>query len=65
LLADEPTGALDSKTSAAIMALLERLSREGLTIVLITHDHQVASHADRILTMRDGKVVDDTLKVAA
>lgn len=67
LLADEPTGALDSKTSENIMALLERLSREGLTIVLITHDHEVASYADRIVTMRDGRIVEDKMnkKVAA
>jgi putative ABC transport system ATP-binding protein len=67
LLADEPTGALDSKTSDNIMALLERLSREGLTIVLITHDPQVATYADRVVTMRDGRVVDDKMneKVAA
>lgn len=61
LLADEPTGALDSQTSTAIMALLERLSREGLTIVLITHDLEVAEHADRIVTMRDGKIVGDEM----
>lgn len=67
LLADEPTGALDSKTSENIMALLKRLSREGLTIVLITHDHEVASYADRIVTMRDGRIVEDKMnkKVAA
>ena len=67
LLADEPTGALDSKTSEDIMALLERLAADGLTIVLITHDPEVAAHADRIVTMRDGKIVSDTLtrKVAA
>lgn len=61
LLADEPTGALDSKTSENIMALLGRLSREGLTIVLITHDPQVASYADRVVTMRDGRIVDDKM----
>lgn len=67
LLADEPTGALDSKTSENIMALLEQLSREGLTIVLITHDPEVATYADRVVTMRDGKIVDDAMneKVAA
>jgi len=60
LLADEPTGALDSRTSAEIMALLLELNRQGLTIVLITHDMEIASHADRIVTMRDGKVIKDT-----
>ena len=67
LLADEPTGALDSKTSDSIMALLTRLSREGLTIVLITHDPEVATYADRVVTMRDGKIVEDVMneRVAA
>lgn len=64
LLADEPTGALDSKTSENIMALLVKLSREGLTIVLITHDPDVASYADRVVTMRDGKIVDDYMNEA-
>lgn len=61
LLADEPTGALDSKTSDAIMALLKHLSAEGLTIVLITHDAEVAAYADRVVTMRDGRVVEDRM----
>jgi len=65
LLADEPTGALDSKTSDSIMALLVRLSREGLTIVLITHDHEVANYADRIVTMRDGRIVEDVINEKA
>ncbi len=60
LLADEPTGALDSRTSAEIMELLLELNRQGLTIVLITHDMEIASHAERIVTMRDGKVIKDT-----
>lgn len=61
LLADEPTGALDSKTSESIMALLKRLSSEGLTIILITHDAEVAAYADRVVTMRDGKIVEDLM----
>ena len=54
LMADEPTGALDSKTGQDILALFDGLRREGHTIVLITHDADVATHADRICTMRDG-----------
>ncbi len=54
ILADEPTGALDSKTGDEILALFKRLQTEGHTIVLITHDPQVAEHADRICVMRDG-----------
>lgn len=54
LMADEPTGALDSKTGQEILALFDALRREGHTIVLITHDAEVAAHADRTCTMRDG-----------
>ena len=61
LLADEPTGALDSQTSEDIMELLVKLGRDGLTIVLITHDLEVAEYAQRIITMRDGKVIEDRM----
>ena len=59
LLADEPTGALDSKTSTNVMELLVELNRQGITIVLITHDKEVADYANRVITMRDGKIVED------
>ena len=59
LLADEPTGALDSKTSVDVMQLLVDLNRQGLTIVLITHDKEVAAYADRVITMRDGQIIED------
>ena len=67
LLADEPTGALDSQTSGDIMNLLVRLASEGLTVILITHDMEVAAYADRIVTMRDGKIISDEMnrRVAA
>ena len=58
-LADEPTGALDSRTSVEIMALLQALNREGITIVLVTHEHDVAEFAKRIVLFRDGHVVED------
>jgi putative ABC transport system ATP-binding protein len=64
ILADEPTGALDSRTSLEIMALLQRLNRQGMTIVVVTHEPDVAAHAGRILTFRDGRVVRDE-KIAA
>jgi putative ABC transport system ATP-binding protein len=59
VLADEPTGALDSRTSIEIMALLQSLNREGITIVLVTHEHDVAAFARRIVLFRDGHVVED------
>jgi len=65
LLADEPTGNLDTKTGDEIVALLERLNREGLTIVLVTHDPGVAEHAGRLIRLRDGKVVSDQAQVAS
>ncbi|MCE9570238.1 MAG: ABC transporter ATP-binding protein [Rhodocyclales bacterium] len=59
VLADEPTGALDSRTSVEIMALLQQLNREGITIVLVTHEHDVANFAGRIISFRDGRVIED------
>ncbi len=59
LLADEPTGNLDSKTGVEIMALFERLHSEGNTIILVTHEHDIAEHAHRIIFIRDGKVETD------
>jgi putative ABC transport system ATP-binding protein len=59
LLADEPTGNLDSATGNEIMALFERLYQEGNTIVLVTHEHDIAVHAHRVIHIRDGKVEKD------
>ncbi|RZA15921.1 MAG: ABC transporter ATP-binding protein [Lysobacteraceae bacterium] len=56
LLADEPTGALDSKTGEEILALFKRLRDDGHTVILITHDAHVAAHADRTYVMRDGEL---------
>jgi putative ABC transport system ATP-binding protein len=61
LLADEPTGNLDSATSAEIMALFERLYQSGNTIVLVTHERDIAEYAHRIVTIRDGKVSRDEM----
>ena len=60
LLADEPTGNLDTRTGGEIVRLIERLNDEGLTIVLVTHDPHVAERAHRLLTMRDGRLHADT-----
>ena len=59
ILADEPTGALDSRSGEEVMKLLETLSHQGYTIILITHDAEVAAHADRLIEIRDGRVVAD------
>ena len=60
ILADEPTGALDSKSGAEVMALLKELAGNGHTVLLITHDAQVAAHANRIIELRDGEIVADS-----
>ncbi|MBX3243421.1 MAG: ABC transporter ATP-binding protein [Acidobacteria bacterium] len=59
LLADEPTGALDSKTSVEIMALFEKLHAAGNTIIVVTHEHEVAERAHRVITIRDGQIEKD------
>lgn len=59
ILADEPTGNLDSKTSVEIMALLERLHERGNTIIVVTHEPDIASHAHRVLTILDGQISKD------
>ncbi len=59
ILADEPTGNLDSATAEEIMAQLERLSRQAITIVLVTHEADIAAHARRLVQFRDGRIVRD------
>jgi putative ABC transport system ATP-binding protein len=60
LLADEPTGNLDSKTGEEIMTLFERLHAEGNAVILVTHDPELAMHADRMVGLRDGRVITDS-----
>lgn len=64
LLADEPTGNLDSRTSVEIMEICQRLNDAGLTIVLVTHEHDIAQFAKRVLVFRDGKIRKDDLVVS-
>jgi len=64
LLADEPTGNLDSTTSAEIMAVFRQLHGQGQTIVMVTHEHDIAAHAARVVTLRDGLIASDQLRAA-
>jgi putative ABC transport system ATP-binding protein len=59
VLADEPTGALDSRTANEILSLFQELNREGVTIVLVTHDAEVGRHAHRLIRFKDGRVIED------
>lgn len=62
IMADEPTGALDSRTGEEIMGIFQRLNREqGITVILVTHDGEVARHAQRVLSIRDGQVASDEI----
>lgn len=64
ILADEPTGALDTKTGQEIMELLDELNKKGITIVLITHEREIADYAQRQIFFRDGEIVKERLKAA-
>ncbi|MDO4744243.1 MAG: ATP-binding cassette domain-containing protein, partial [Clostridia bacterium] len=61
ILADEPTGALDSKTGTEVLNMLKELHQEGKTVILITHDNKIAHEADRIVRIMDGEIVFDSL----
>jgi putative ABC transport system ATP-binding protein len=64
ILADEPTGALDSQTSEDIMRLLTELNQQGITVVLVTHEHDVAAWARRRVVFKDGHVLEDVVQTA-
>ncbi|MBD2109819.1 ABC transporter ATP-binding protein [Nodosilinea sp. FACHB-13] len=64
LLADEPTGALDSQSATEVLGIFEALHQRGITIVMVTHSHEVARHSQRIIMMSDGRVTDDHLSPA-
>ena len=63
ILADEPTGALDSKTSIEIMTILNDLNANGITIVLVTHEDDIAKYGSRIIKMKDGQIIEDKKNV--
>ena len=62
VLADEPTGNLDSHSSEEVMGVFENLNRQGITVILVTHEHDVAAHAHRVITIRDGRVASDIVQ---
>jgi putative ABC transport system ATP-binding protein len=59
LLADEPTGSLDSQTSSVILEILETINRQGITLLLITHDPRIASSMRRVVQLHDGRIISD------
>lgn len=61
ILADEPTGNLDSKSSEEIMAIFEKLNQEGATVVMVTHEPDIAAHTKRIITFKDGNIISDRI----
>ena len=65
LVADEPTGALDSTTSAEIITLFKALNQEGTTVIMVTHDEQVAQEANRLITILDGRINSDQVVLHA
>jgi putative ABC transport system ATP-binding protein len=65
ILADEPTGALDTQTSYELMGLLEEINRGGITIVIVTHETDIAARTRRIIRIRDGRVVDPDAPITA
>ena len=64
LLCDEPTGNLDSKNTESILDFFTELNKEGMTIVVVTHEADIAAHAARVVTLRDGLVATDQLRAA-
>jgi putative ABC transport system ATP-binding protein len=63
IMADEPTGNLDTRTSYEVMAILQGLVKDGKTVILVTHEADIAAYASRVITLRDGRIIDDRTQV--
>ena len=63
ILADEPTGALDTRTSVDVLGLIQSLHKSGITVVMVTHEPDIAAYADRIVIVRDGRILSDEKQV--
>ncbi|HEV7556770.1 MAG TPA: ABC transporter ATP-binding protein [Kofleriaceae bacterium] len=59
IMADEPTGNLDTTTSIEVITILQRLVKQGITVILVTHEHDIAAYAERVVVLRDGSIIDD------
>ena len=63
IMADEPTGNLDTRTSYEVMAILQGLVSQGKTVILVTHEADIAAYASRVVTLRDGRIIDDRTQI--